>query len=42
MTTLGWNKSIKLNSTFILSRLADILKDGSIIEKISFFAKGRN
>jgi hypothetical protein len=42
MTTLGWNNSTKLNSTFILSRLADILKDGSIIEKISYFAKGRN
>ena len=41
-TTLGWNKSIKINSTFIVSRLADILKDGSIIEKISYFTKGRN
>ena len=42
MTTLGWNKSKKLKSIFILSRLADILKDGSIFEKISYFAKGRN
>jgi hypothetical protein len=42
MTTLGWNKSIKLNSSFVVSRLADILKDGSIIEKISYFTKGRN
>ena len=42
MSTLGWNKSIKINSTFIVSRLADILKDGSIIEKISYFTKGRN
>jgi hypothetical protein len=42
MTTLSWNKSIKINSTFIVSRLSDILKDGSIIEKISYFTKGRN
>jgi hypothetical protein len=42
MTTLGWNKSKKINSTFIVSRLSDILKDGSIIEKISYFTKGRN
>jgi hypothetical protein len=42
MTILGWNKSIKINSKFIVSRLADILKDGSIIEKISYLTKGRN
>jgi hypothetical protein len=42
MTTLCWNKSIKINSTFIVSRLLDILKDGSLIEKISYFTKGRN
>jgi hypothetical protein len=42
ITTLGWNKSIKLNSAFLVSRLTDILKDGSIVEKISYFTKGRN
>ena len=42
MTTLGWNKSIKQNSTFVLSRLVDIIKDGSLIEKISYLTKGRN
>lgn len=42
MTTLGWNNSIKLNTKFIVSRLADILKDGSMIEKFSYLTKGRN
>jgi hypothetical protein len=42
MSTLGWNKSIKINSTFMVSRLADILKDGSVIEKFSYLTKGRN
>ena len=42
MTTLGWNNSIKLNTKFIVSRLADIIKDGSIIEKFSYLTKGRN
>jgi hypothetical protein len=42
MTTLGWNKSIKLNYTFVVSRFVDIIKDGSIIEKISYLTKGRN
>ena len=35
-------KSIKINSTFVFSRLVDIIKDGSLIEKISYFTKGRN
>jgi hypothetical protein len=42
MTTLGWNKSITLHSTFVVSRLVDIIKDGSLIEKISYLTKGRN
>jgi hypothetical protein len=42
MRTLGWNNSIKLNTKFIVSRLADILKDGSMIEKFSYLTKGRN
>ncbi len=42
MTTLGWNKSIKLNYTFVVSRFVDIIKDGSTIEKISYLTKGRN
>ena len=42
MRTLGWNKSIKINTKFIVSRLADILKDGSMIEKFSYLTKGRN
>jgi hypothetical protein len=42
VATLGWNKSIKLNSTFVVSRVADILKDGSMIEKLSYLTKGRN
>jgi hypothetical protein len=42
MTTLSWNKSIKLNSKFVVSRVADILKDGSMIEKFSYLTKGRN
>jgi hypothetical protein len=41
MSTLGWNKSIKIDSTFMVSRLADILKDGSVIEKFSYLTKGR-
>jgi hypothetical protein len=42
MRTLGWNNSIKLNTQFVVSRLADILKDGSVIEKFSYLIKGRN
>ena len=42
ITTLGWDNSIKLNTKFAVSRLADILKDGSLIEKISYLTKGRN
>ena len=42
VATLGWNKSIRLNSTFVVSRVADILKDGSMIEKLSYLTKGRN
>ena len=41
MTTLGWNNSTKLNTAFIVSRLADILKDGSMIDKLSYLTKGR-
>jgi len=42
MPTLGWDNSIKLSSTFVVSRLVDVVKDGSIIEKISYLTKGRN
>jgi hypothetical protein len=42
MRTLGWNNSIKLNTKFVVSRLADILKDGSVIEKFSYLTKGRS
>ena len=42
MTTLGWDNSTKLNTTFIVSRFADILKDGSVIEKLTYLTKGRN
>jgi hypothetical protein len=42
VATLGWNKSIRLNSTFVVSRVADILKDGSMLEKLSYLTKGRN
>ena len=42
MTTLGWNNSTKLNTAFIVSRLADIIKDGSMIDKLSYLTKGRN
>jgi hypothetical protein len=41
ITTLGWNNSTKLNTKFIVSRLADILNDGSMIEKLSYLTKGR-
>lgn len=40
--SLGWNESIKIKPTFVASRLIDIIRDGSIVEKLSYLSKGRN
>ena len=40
--SLGWNESIKIKPTFVASRLIDVIRDGSIVEKLSYLSKGRN
>ena len=40
--SLGWNASMKIKPTFVASRLIDIIRDGSIVEKLSYLSKGRN
>ena len=40
--SLGWNESMKIKPTFVASRLIDVIRDGSIVEKLSYFSKGRN
>jgi hypothetical protein len=39
--SLGWDKTTKIKPTFVASRLIDVIRDGSIIEKLSYFSKGR-
>ena len=40
--SLGWNESMKIKPTFVASRLIDVIRDGSIVEKLSYLSKGRN
>ena len=40
--SLGWNESMKIKPTFVASRLIDVIRDGSIVEKLSYLFKGRN
>jgi hypothetical protein len=40
--SLGWDRSTKISTSFMASRLVDIVKDGSFIEKMSYLTKGRN
>ena len=38
---LGWGKRNNLSLKFVSTRIVDLLKDGSLLEKLSYFAKGR-
>ena len=38
---LGWDKGTKLSLKFTYTRLIDLLRDGSFVEKLSYFIKGR-
>ena len=38
---LGWDRTTKIKPTFVASRLFDVICDGSVIEKLSYFSKGR-
>lgn len=40
--SFGWNESMKIKPTFVASRLIDVIRDGSIVEKLSYLSKGRN
>ena len=40
--SLGWDNSTRISSSFMASRLVDIVKDGSFVEKMSYLTKGRN
>lgn len=38
---LGWNKKDKAKASYLFKRSLDILKDGNIFEKLSYFSRGR-
>ena len=38
---LGWGKRNNLSLKFVSTRIVDLLKDGSLLEKLSYFTKGR-
>jgi hypothetical protein len=38
---LGWDKSNKVSLKFALTRAIDLLRDGSFVEKLSYFTRGR-
>jgi hypothetical protein len=40
--SLGWDRSTRISSSFMASRLVDIVKDGSFVEKMSYLTKGGN
>ena len=40
--SLGWDRSTRISTSFTASRLVDIVKDGSFVEKLSYLTKGRN
>jgi hypothetical protein len=38
---LGWDKGNKASLKFAYTRAIDLLRDGSFVEKLSYFSKGR-
>jgi hypothetical protein len=38
---LGWDKGTKQSLKFTYTRVIDLLRDGSFVEKLSYFIKGR-